>query len=593
MVNKRLFRSGFGLALMSSTLLLSACDETTIGQARRAVDGQTKDAASLLSEGHYTLKPEDTSPVKFMDDAYTTNKALRSDHGDPLPFNVETPGITAVYARAMTLRDIVDRLSHATKLPIRIDADVLGTAKTPGGGSGGASSGSAAAVGPNSSPSAGMATAMESAGMSMAHAGQTTTTNGVLTEASDSGDTMVLNEVNQPLSAILNRVGSYFGVSWSWDGNHIRIFKRVTRIYHIHALPLSGLSVSNSITGSSTTNAGTGQSTKANSAGSSQTTSSQMAINVWSDIENGVNTIVGTSGQVTPSSSTETITVTAPADEMDRVQAFIDHQNKILSRMVKVNVEVLDVTLSASDELNFDLGGALSTAASTMAFGGAGTVTKAATASASSGQVLGASLLSGKLADTSMLIQMLSKWGKVSVVTRAQIMTLNGMPAPMQVTHTYGYLASVQTMMSTISSSGSSSNSQTTLTPGSVSVGFNMTLLPEVLPGDKELMLQFGISLSQLAGATNGFDKYTSGNMTIQLPNVISRQFSQETVIPNGKTLVLSGFEQAEEESNKAGSGTPDNLALGGTQTGERDREMIVVLLTPVVESHEVISVDE
>lgn len=77
------------------------------------------------------------------------------------------------------------------------------------------------------------------------------------------------------------------------------------------------------------------------------------------------------------------------------------------------------------------------------------------------------------------LIEALSRRGRVSVRQTSSVVTMNGIPAPLQVANTRGYLASVSTSDGTQSGGGTGSNvTRTTLVPGQVTTGFQMTLLP-------------------------------------------------------------------------------------------------------------------
>ncbi|EKB9389720.1 TPA: hypothetical protein L4G80_006436, partial [Pseudomonas aeruginosa] len=51
----------------------------------------------------------------------------------------------------------------------------------------------------------------------------------------------------------------------------------------------------------------------------------------------------------------------------------------------------------------------------------------------------------------------------------------------------------------------------------------------------------------------------------------------------SGETLVLSGFDQTTEDTNKVGTGDAGFFGLGGGLTRNTKREVIVVLITPVV----------
>lgn len=143
---------------------------------------------------------------------------------------------------------------------------------------------------------------------------------------------------------------------------------------------------------------------------------------------------------------------------------------------------------------------------------------------------------------------------------------------PVQVARQTSYLASVQT------TNTAQVGSTTALTPGTVTTGFNMNLLPYVMP-DNNLLLQYSINLSALQRLRS----VTSGGSTIEIPEVDNRIFSQKVRLKSGETLVLSGFEQSIDNGNKQGVGNPNNILLGGGMGTDNRRDVIVVLITPVV----------
>lgn len=115
-----------------------------------------------------------------------------------------------------------------------------------------------------------------------------------------------------------------------------------------------------------------------------------------------------------------------------------------------------------------------------------------------------------------------------------------------------------------------------------VSVGFNMQALPSVLPGGI-VQLQYNISSSELSGAVDGFDVFEMAGQRVQLKNISNRSFGQTVEIPNGATLVLSGFEQVRSTVSKSGTGVADLPLFGGGQEGNMRREIMVILITPVL----------
>ena len=561
---------------LSSMLLMTACSHTEIGTADRHAITQAENAADAVYRGQLPLKPDDSNE-EVSNGVWTGGRAIRADHGASLPYKWEAYGFTlAKPQQSLTLREISQKITQATGIPVTFAGDVFPQPK-PGQATGMGGMGGAAGRGGGEN-TANLNSAISKLGLSQG---------GSANEGETFGDDkkMVLNFKSGPLSALLNEVCGYFGLTWKYentDGGRIQFYRNVTRIYHINALPLADMSMSTGMTQDNNSAVqGTGTSSNSQSGSNNQKTTANISVKIWDDILGSVRTIIsasGSDGWISASRSTGTLSVTAPAQVMDKIQNFIDTQNAILSKQVNLNVEVLSVSMTASDALTVDMKNIIGK----FAMGYAGSAAISATADA--GSMLGLTKTNNQF-----LIQELSKLGHVEVTTNTNVMTLNGIPAPIQVAHTRGYVAQVQTMVTSTSSS-SSSNSQTTLTPGSVTFGFNMMILPEVMPGNDSVMLHFGTSLSDLNGADDGFDTFSSGNQTVQLVNIISRNFQQEAMVPNGHPVILSGFQQTNSTSSYSGTGKPKMIGLGGSQNGSETKTMIVIIVTPVVLSQQAIS---
>jgi type II secretory pathway component GspD/PulD (secretin) len=97
------------------------------------------------------------------------------------------------------------------------------------------------------------------------------------------------------------------------------------------------------------------------------------------------------------------------------------------------------------------------------------------------------------------------------------------------------------------------------------------------------LMMLFSLSLSDLLALEKVYLDGTEESGYIQNPIIEERGFSQEVALKSGETLVLSGYERVETNSDKEGTGTVNNIALGGHQSVGKKRSIVVILLTPVV----------
>jgi type IVB pilus formation R64 PilN family outer membrane protein len=275
-------------------------------------------------------------------------------------------------------------------------------------------------------------------------------------------------------------------------------------------------------------------------------------------------------------SSTGTVTVTDRPEVLSRIGRYLDAENKKLTQQILLNVKVFSVTLTDKDSAGIDWNLAYKAASATTGFKMSNGFTTGMDTSAVTGNV---GVLDGAFAGSTAIIKALSQQGRVSVVTSPSVTTLNLQPVPVQVARQTGYVASIST--TNTANIGSTSS----ITPGTVTTGFNMDLLPSVMP-NKELLLKYSINISSLirirSVSGGGADDETASH--IEVPELDNRIFSQKVRLKSGSTLILSGFDQTSESGNKSGVGSSWNMLMGGGASRETNRDVIVVMITPIIQ---------
>ncbi|MBO9428541.1 secretin N-terminal domain-containing protein [Sulfitobacter sp. R18_1] len=367
------------------------------------------------------------------------------------------------------------------------------------------------------------------------------------------------------LSTLLDDVANKMGINWRYEDNEIHFYRNATATYFVKVLPstsTASMELSNG-SGSSTEGSGT----------SSQRTSSDYEIDLWGEIIAAIESIVGTNGTVSSSKSTGTLSITAPNATMKRVDRYIDQQNQRLSKQVAVNVQVFNVNISDQSELATDF----AVDFSSVDLGSFDYAANSAGSLASAAQ-LGWTLLSpmSGVPDLNGIVRALDSKGDVSVVTTANATTLNNIPTPIQVGNNRTYVSSISEVIDT---NGASSS---TVETDSVATGFNMQILPRIL-SNSVVALQYNISTSELVGSNDGFNQFTIDGNQIQLPDLSTRAFTQQVMIPSGSTLVLSGFEETTSRVDQEGTGHASNWLTGGRNSASTKREVMVIMITPVI----------
>lgn len=566
--------------------LLAGCSYGQVGPAEVSVRAAQVDATQAIAQARNVMASAEERSVRMSDGMFSTAIARRSESGFPLPARFERPnGFVLIRPEPMTLQEIAGAISEVTGIPVLLSPDLTVAIRAAQEISPAAAGGAVTPLPVGPAPGGALPAALLGGTMS--------------------GGTAARMRVEHQgtLSGFLARVAAHFGINWEYDRREIKLSYMVTRSFVVHALPadinlLSRLDVNNTVQASSGGAGGSGGGEGGGvSGGMSQQMSSEVALRIWRDITQSVESIVGGQGRLATSSSTGTIVVTAPRPVMDRVQRFMEAQNQRLSRQVTVNVQVLSVDLTDGTDTRFDL---QAIANDLVARGLQVSLGVPSSLASSSAPGIGVAVTSGRAAGSEAVLQALASRGRVSIRTATTVTTLNGIPAPVNVTNTRGYLAEIAlAQVPGVGGGGGGggglgSGVQSSLRPGSVTTGFSLNILPRIDRDGQSLLMQFSVNISELVGPRDGFNEFTAPGLgSIQLPNINSRSFVQQAEVQSGETIIVTGFERMGDTAERRGAVFSEFIGAGGSQVGTRSRTALVILMTPrIVSSRPVISVE-
>ncbi|UTY59689.1 PilN family type IVB pilus formation outer membrane protein [Massilia sp. erpn] len=541
-------------ALLAGVLLLAGC--AGLPEKITGASAQTDERATrLLKTVGQAEAPAKSAPlVTYEDGLWLATTPIKLNK---LPAVFQAP---ATFDRTVdSLAEFAERISLRAGMPARVTQQAAAMAaaqagETPSrvaGQAPGQASGNSMAVPPLALPSA------------------------VSTAAGPRSAAQRIVYSQGTLQGLLDTVAARFGVFWKYAEGGIQFYYTESETFQISAIPgesALSASIATSSAGGESDSGGNGggsggASSSSSNAHNSQNTAVKSQLSVFGSIEKTVTSMLSPHGKVVGSPATGSLTVVDTPDVLARVAQFIDGENKALSRQVMLNVTVLAVTLSEGEHYGIDWNlvyGNLSNR-----YGIKNTFGSAAGSTAFSAAVLATS--SSKFAGSSVMVEALSSQGKVRRETSASVVTLNNQPVPVQVAKQTSYLKSSQTTLT------ANIGASTTLTPGVITSGFNMTILPHLL-SNGTVMLQFGTDISSL----RRIDEVRSQNSMIQTPELDTRNFLQRVAMRSGETLVVSGFEQVADDLDRQGTGKPGNMLLGGGSKARSAREIIVILITPV-----------
>jgi type IVB pilus formation R64 PilN family outer membrane protein len=481
-------------------------------------------------------------------------------------------------ATPTSLREIAQRLTQVTRIPVSLEPDL----EAPATGSSRASS---AALPPLPAPTGTGMPALPNlplpggAGADLGPA-----------EGSDPLALRIAYSHDGPLDELLNQIASRFGIAWDYKAGRIVLSRFQTKTFVLH-LPADVRTVEAEVGGqamgqvqaqTAITSGGQGGTGSATSGGGDsaapsgadgvhQKVSIEAKLETWKEVNEAVERLLSPAGHVATAPSSGEIVVTDTPAAVKRVADYIEQKNANLTRQVAIQVDVLSVDDTKGDNFeidwqlifkNADLGLAL--------------VTPTAIQGAATNLAMQLLRPTSDFKGTSMVIKALSTYLNTRLVTSSVATTLNNHPAPIQVTRTDGYLRSIQSNVTGVTGIVS-----TSLVPGQITTGFIMTVTPRFLDRDR-LLLTYNIDLSRLLPFTTASIGSGDTAASIQIPNFERRAFMQAVAVKAGDTLVLSGFEQADDKADLEAPLHPENTLFGSRQM-QRHRSRLVILMTPVI----------
>ncbi|WP_236626685.1 PilN family type IVB pilus formation outer membrane protein [Yersinia similis] len=291
-----------------------------------------------------------------------------------------------------------------------------------------------------------------------------------------------------------------------------------------------------------------------------------MSSGLYSDLENTIKAML-TPGVGRLFLAAGMLTVTDTPRVLDAVNTYINDRNTELNRQVVLNVKVYSVEKRRQDQLGIDWN-AVFTSGSI-----GGSLTSAFTDASTSAMTGGLSILDGKFANSKAFVNALAEQANVSLVTQQASTTTNMSAVPVQVGTQQDYASQVNT------DSTANVGTSTSITKSTITTGFNMTMLPYIMPKSSQIQLQFSINMSDDPTSRT----FTSGESSIELMKTRLKTFNQRVILSSGQTLVLSGFQQVNNTGSKQGVGSASFFGLGGGANGQKDDTMLVILITPTL----------
>lgn len=574
MMTARLWIKGTALSLMVA--LVSSCSLQRVNESAGRAENDAETASQYSRFLRNQQQESARATVVFSDKPWVSKKPLVAKRGLPLTMDCD---ITYRPSYNVGIAEIAQYITSECGVPVIVAPDAI----DPSVLSSSTQGNSGPAVPPGLGSADNLANFMP-AGVIGNVPSNARTMNSVGLTASNTFPI----KYSGKLSGLLNQATSQLGLAWNYSSDdrsvHVTYFD--TKTFDVWAFGddqviestvKSGLLTATGSGSSSGGGGGGGSSSTGASgeSGSNQSTTVTIKTSLIGDIEKNVKAMLSQQpqGRMFLSRSTGTLTVSDRPEVLSNVAKYLNSINSSITRQVLFNVKVFEVTLTDTDQTGLDW-----TAVYTSLSNKWGFSLKNATTGISTGAVSGSlSILDtskSPWAGSNLIIKALSEQGRISNVRSPSVTTLNLQPAPIQIGNVKSYVASSST--TTTASVGSS----TSLTPATITSGFNMMLLPRIIDQDNMLLM---ITLSMSSKPT--FTTFTSNGSSVQTADYDTKNLSPKVKLRSGQTLVLTGFEENSENATKSGVGDPGFFGLGGSRVRTTGHSVLVVLITPVVDS--------
>lgn len=318
-------------------------------------------------------------------------------------------------------------------------------------------------------------------------------------------------------------------------------------------------------------------------------------LSVWKDLHDTISQMLSPDGKVTVSQSTTSVTVRDRPTNVQLIAEYIAGLNNRLARQVLVKVQVLSVNLNSGFNFGIDwnmvarafnkspfrLNSKLGTPLTLSSLSGGAALVDVPTFGVQQEKPAEGTTFHNPYPAYTILVNALNQQGKASVLSEPRVLCLNNQVCVVRVVNQRGYVASIETTSSPGATTLGTVTSQ--ITPGSVTTGLTLYILPKIL--NDKVFLQVNADLSDLLSIETSSTQTVDGTPTnssnyIQYPNVNVKHFNQRSMIKSGDSLILAGFR---ETRNRAGAQQLLTLQALGGRTAEQLSTEIIMLITPII----------
>ena len=367
--------------------------------------------------------------------------------------------------------------------------------------------------------------------------------------------------IEMELNTLLDLADATWGVNHRVrDNGTIDIYRLDTRVLRLKAL-------AQKIPSTVTTSAGFKDESK--------TTYENTATDALSSMKTALMALGTMAGSVEINPDSKSVIVTDTPEAIARIEAYLESENKRLTRRITLVFEQLYVTSKQGRETAIDWN-VLFTKTSGAS---ANWLSPASLGTDNAGKATLNAASMGNYAGSTGFIKALDEMGLTVTRRTFPISTLSGNAQTIGLPTIFDYVASVTSSTST---GTTGTFSAPTITQKEDKYGVFLTVTPEA-QDDGQILI--GLNVADRSGTLKGYTVQINGTgTTVQQRNINEANLTARTVLRSGVTHLIGGLDEALSEgaSRRLDDNAP--IVLGGSDATNQSKRHMVLLVTAIAE---------
>jgi len=370
-----------------------------------------------------------------------------------------------------------------------------------------------------------------------------------------------------PLSSLLDRISATLGVRWRYNDQRIEFYRSETRIFNVRALTLNADAEAALGSGSDAAGQGFSSASKTRLSGGKE---SLMEV-----VRRRIEPFLSQAGIVVAEpGASSTVVVTDTPEVLQHIAKYLEHENRSLTRRVRLIVDEITLATHESGEAGLDWNLIFSSAklAASAFMPGAGLEQAGG---------IGLGLRQGPFQGSEVIVQALGRVGKVVRRSSLPVLTLNRRPVSHAVRTTFSYIDQVQT--TALPDGAGAALPTVSVSQREETVGSLLTLVPDAQEdGQILLSVAYDNTVAQPLKSITFGDK--SHPLQLQQITIDGNGTVQQVALQPGQPLVISGFERRQEETEgrRLNPGFP--MVLGGSDRASSQYLTTIMVVTAQLE---------